>query len=114
MSRERFCARRSTIGLSGFTLLLAVSANVAAQDGQQLYQAKGCAACHGPTGNEPIAPNYPRIAGQNPQYAVNQMQLIKSGERSGGQTAVMRPIIAGVTDVEMAAIAEWLSKQPCK
>lgn len=85
-----------------------------AADGAALFTSKGCAACHGPTGNKSIMPVYPNLAGQNAPYLLNQMKLIKSGERAGGQTAVMKPIIASVTDEEMSAMADWLSKQNCK
>ena len=40
------------------------------------------------------------------------MKDIKSGARSNGQSAVMKGIVAAVSDDELKAIAEWLSKQP--
>ena len=50
------------------TLLAAVivaSPAVAAPDGAKLYAEKTCNACHGPKGDKPLMPNYPKIAGQN-------------------------------------------------
>ena len=98
---------------------LAISAVVAAalvipgaaiaQDGPTLYKAKTCIACHGADGNKPIMPTYPRIAGQNKEYAVNQMKDIKSGARNNGQTAAMKGVMHLVSDEEIAIIAEWLS-----
>ena len=80
-------------------------------EGQALYQAKGCAACHGADGKTTVMPVYPKLAGQSATYLVNQMLDIKSGKRSNGQTAVMKGIIAGVSEAEIKAIAEWLASQ---
>ena len=79
--------------------------------GAAAYQAKGCAGCHGADGKTTVMPVYPKIAGQGAAYLLAQMKDIKSGTRANGQTAVMKGIIAGVSEEEMKAIAEWLSKQ---
>ncbi|HEB87734.1 MAG TPA: cytochrome c, partial [Gammaproteobacteria bacterium] len=55
--------------------------------------------------------SYPKLAGQNAAYLVTQMKDIKSGARSNGLTAVMKPIIAGVSDDEINAIAHYLSSK---
>lgn len=77
--------------------------------GKDLYTAKLCATCHGPDGNTPIMPLYPKIAGQNPQYLIDQMKAIKDGSRSNGQSAAMKAIMATVSDEEIKTIAEWLA-----
>jgi len=82
-----------------------------AADGGALFASKGCIACHGAGGDAPIAPNYPKLAGQNAAYLLQQMKDIKSGARDNGQTAAMKPIISGVSEADMQAIADWLSKQ---
>ncbi len=92
-----------SLGLSGTA--------VAGGDGAALYKAKACFSCHGADANTPIMPSYPKLAGQNAQYALNQMKDIKSGKRNNGQTAAMKGIIAGVSEDEMKAIAEWLASQ---
>jgi cytochrome c553 len=83
-----------------------------ADSGEALYTAKGCVACHGAGGKAPIMPTYPKVAALPEPYIVNQMKDIKSGARSNGQSAVMKGIMATVSDEEMQAIAAWLSKQP--
>lgn len=99
-----------TAMLAGAALLsLGLVGNAAAAEGEALYNSKGCAACHGPDANTPIMPVYPKLAGQNAQYAFNQMKDIKSGARNNGQTAVMKGIVAGVSDEDLKAIAEWLA-----
>lgn len=78
-------------------------------DGAALFQAKGCAGCHGAGGAAPVMPVYPKIAGQNEQYLLNQMKDIKSGARANGQSAVMKGVVAGVSDAELAEIAKYLA-----
>jgi cytochrome c len=98
--------------LAGAALLsLGLAGNAVAADGAALYTAKGCAACHGADAKTPIMPAYPKLAGQNAQYALNQMKDIKSGARANGQSAAMKGIVMGVSDEEMQAIAEWLAAQ---
>jgi len=76
--------------------------------GAQLFVSKTCSACHGADANTPIMPVYPRLAGQNAQYLTQQMKDIKSGARNHGQTMLMKGIMAGVSDDEIKAIADWI------
>ena len=92
------------------TCLLILSSGVAAADGKKLYNENACATCHGPTGNEPILPTYPKIAGQNREYMIRQMNDIKSGARDNGASAAMRVLVANLGDDDIVAIAEYLSK----
>lgn len=80
-----------------------------AAEGEALYSEKGCAACHGADGQSPINPGYPKLAGQNRDYLVRQIQDIKSGARDNGLTAQMKPIAQGLTDTEIESIADYLS-----
>ena len=90
-------------------LWLVVAAPAAALDGAALYKTKTCVACHGKDANTPIMPGYPKLAGQNADYAFNQMKDIKSGARNNGQTAAMKGIMHLVSDEELKAIANWLA-----
>lgn len=87
---------------------LGVVGNVLAMDGAELYAKKTCVACHGKDANTPILPVYPKLAGQNPDYAYNQMKDIQSGARNNGQTVAMKAIMHLVSDEEMRTIANWL------
>ena len=89
---------------------LVASPAVAAPDGAALYKDKTCNACHGPTGNKPLMPNYPKVAGQNAAYMEAQMKDIKSGARNNGQSAAMKGVMHLVNDEEIKAIADYLSK----
>ena len=92
-------------------LSLGVMGSVAAADGAALYKSKTCFSCHGQDAKTPIMPTYPKLAGQNADYAYNQMMDIKSGARSNGQSAAMKGIMAMVSPEEAKAIAEWLATQ---
>jgi cytochrome c len=91
-------------------LLLAGALSVAsAQDGKAIYTSKGCPACHGPDGGKPLGPGYPSTKGQDQTYIINQLKAFKSGERKGGQSALMAPMAQTLNDSEAAAIAKFLS-----
>lgn len=102
--------RTSKLLVSAATIAgLALSGAALAQDGPTLYKSKTCIACHGPDGAKPILPTYPKIAGQNKEYAIAQMKDIKSGARNNGQTAAMKGVMHLVSDAEIAILGEWLS-----
>ena len=95
-------------------LLLGLVGTAQADDiaeGAKLYTDKACLSCHGEAGNKPIMTTYPKIAGQNADYLVQQMKDIKSGARNNGQTAAMKALVATVTDDEFAKIAKYLEAQ---
>ncbi|MEJ6570640.1 MAG: c-type cytochrome [Akkermansiaceae bacterium] len=79
--------------------------------GKDLYIAKACFSCHGADANTPLLPVYPRLAGQNAQYLLDQMKAIKDGSRANGQSAAMRALMTGVNEEEMKILSEWLAGQ---
>ncbi|MBF0218042.1 MAG: cytochrome c [Gammaproteobacteria bacterium] len=84
----------------------------AALDGKALYEnpAKGgCFTCHGKDAKTPLMPQYPKLAGQNAAYLVQQFTDIKSGKRNNGMTAVMKGITGMVSDEEVKAISEYIA-----
>jgi cytochrome c len=89
-------------------LSMGVAGNAAAADGAALFKAKTCWSCHGKDAMTPIMPIYPKLGGQNADYAFNQMKDIKSGARSNGQSAAMKGVMGLVNEEEMRAIADWL------
>ena len=91
-------------------LLLALSpAAVLSADGEKLYQTKTCSTCHGKDGKSPIMPMYPKIAGQNQAYTLQQLKDIKSGARNNGQAAAMKGVMHLVSDDEMQALSEYIA-----
>lgn len=103
---------RHMAGLAVALGLLAASPALAA-DGKQLFEDKGCTACHGEDANTPLEAGYPRLAGQNAEYAFTQLKDIKAGVRTNGLTAdTMKPILEDVTEEEMRALADYLASLP--
>ncbi len=60
----------------------------------------------------PIMPAYPKVSSLPAKYLVNQLKDIKSGARANGQSAVMKGIMAAVSEDDMQKIAEYLSAIP--
>ena len=91
-------------------IMLALSpAAVLSADGEKLYQTKTCSTCHGKDGKSPIMPMYPKIAGQNQAYTLQQLADIKSGARSNGQSAAMKGVMHLVSEEEMQALSEYIA-----
>ena len=90
-------------------MLVALSPAAVLADGEKLYQTKTCSTCHGKDGKTPIMPMYPKIAGQNQKYTLQQMADIKSGARSNGESAAMKGVMGLVSEEEMQALAEYIA-----
>jgi cytochrome c len=99
---------RKTALATLIALAAGLSTPALALDGAELFVKKTCIACHGKDAKTPILPIYPKLAGQSPDYAYNQMLDIKSGARANGQTAAMKGVMHLVSDEELRAIADWL------
>lgn len=95
--------------LTAVALAAFSSGALQAADGAALYTAKTCVACHGADAKTPILPAYPKIAGQNETYVLQQLKDIKSGTRSNGMSAAMKAVMATVSDEEMAALATYVA-----
>ncbi|MCP4007720.1 MAG: c-type cytochrome [bacterium] len=78
-------------------------------DGATLYNERTCVACHGKDAKTPILPVYPKLAGQNADYMLQQMKDIKSGARNNANTAAMRAVMVLVNEQEMGALASYIS-----
>ncbi len=94
-----------------FAAMSALTMNQAiADDGAKLFAEKTCTACHGKDAKTPLMPEYPRIAGQNEAYIVNQMTDIKSGARANGNSAAMKGVMVLVNEADIKDIAAYVSK----
>lgn len=65
-----------------------------------------CAACHGADGNTPLAPEYPRLAGQYDDYLYKALRDYKSGAR---KNAIMGAQAATLSTQEMQDLAAYFS-----
>jgi len=67
-----------------------------------------CAGCHSPNGAG-IPSQYPRLAGQHPEYVATQLKAFRAGERANDVNNIMRAVAARLTDKEIASVAEYLT-----
>ena len=94
-----------------FLLAAATAANVQARGNAESGKAKAaqvCAACHGPEGNKPSAPDQPVLAGQYYDYLVKALTDYKSGARSNG---IMKGFAGQLSKQDMEDLAAWFSSQ---
>lgn len=75
--------------------------------GQKQFEAI-CAACHGTNGIS-VAPIYPNLAGQKEEYLVTQLKAFRDGTRVN---PIMNPMAKGLTDIQIADLAAFLSRLP--
>lgn len=66
-----------------------------------------CFACHGPSGNS-VSPVFPRLAGQNAVYIVEQLHLFRAGVR---QNPMMSAMAAGLSDQDIDNLAVYFATQ---
>ncbi len=66
-------------------------------------KAEACQACHGPEGKGK-APNFPRLAGQFPDYLAKALKDYKKGAR---QDPTMRGMAAGLSEEDIADLAAY-------
>ncbi len=82
-------------------------------EGQKLWRmgdfSKGipaCAGCHGPAGAG-LPAQYPRLAGQFPEYTEDQLKKFRSGERANDPEKMMRMIADKLSDRQIKALSEY-------
>jgi cytochrome c553 len=70
--------------------------------------AQVCAACHGPDGNKPSAPDQPILAGQHYDYLVRALTDYKIGRRNN---PIMKGFAAQLSKQDIEDLAAWFSSQ---
>lgn len=65
-----------------------------------------CAGCHGPAGAG-LPAQFPRLAGQFPEYTEAQLKAFRAAERANDPNKMMRMIAVKMTDAEIRAIADY-------
>jgi cytochrome c553 len=56
-----------------------------------------------------VPAQFPRIAGQFPEYTAAQLRAFRSGERANDPSRMMRAIAERLSDREIAEVAEYIS-----
>ena len=90
-----------------FALAANVYASGDAAKGQQ-KAAQVCAACHGPDGNKPSAPDQPVLAGQYYDYLVRALSDYKNGRRNN---PIMKGFAGQLSKQDIEDLAAWFSSQ---
>ena len=74
----------------------------------QKKAAEVCAACHGPDGAKPSAPDQPVLAGQYYDYLVQALSDYKNGRRTN---PIMKGFAGGLSKQDIQDLAAWFSSQ---
>ncbi len=69
-----------------------------------------CAICHGPSLNG--LGEVPPIAGHSPMYLFRQLYYFKDGSRHGSMGALMKGVVAQMTQDDMLAVAAYVASLP--
>ena len=92
--------------------LAKAKSNGAGSLGEKIYRGgiaatgvPACASCHGANGAG-IPKQYPRVAGQHADYALQQLRTLRTAERANAP--MMMTIAAKMTDAEMQAVADYM------
>ena len=69
-----------------------------------------CSACHSPRGLGNDQAGFPRLGGQPKEYTIAQLTAYREGQRATDEDygGMMRDIAEGLTDTEIAALADYL------
>ena len=70
--------------------------------------AQVCAACHGPEGNKPSAPDQPILAGQHYDYLVRSLTDYKIGRRNN---PIMKGFAAQLSKQDIEDLSAWFASQ---
>jgi cytochrome c553 len=89
-------------------LTAAGSANAGGNAAEGEKKSAVCAACHGPGGNAPTTPDYPRLAGQHEDYIENALHDYQKGAR---KDPVMSAQAAALTAQDIMDLATYFSSQ---
>ncbi|MDH4561791.1 c-type cytochrome [Pseudomonas sp. BN411] len=96
-------------------LLLAASLHAQAESALDLTRVQTCAACHGDRGQGNPALGAPRLAGQQADYLLQQLQGFKDGRRGyddrDSHGAQMRAVVASLDEADFAPLARHYADQ---
>jgi cytochrome c553 len=94
--------------LAAIPLLFAVTAQAEGDAANGKQKAQPCAACHGPDGNKTIDPQYPRLAGQYPDYLAKALRDYRSGAR---KNPIMAGMSAALSEQDVEDLAAYFAAQ---
>lgn len=77
-----------------------------ARSGQWSRTVPGCESCHGPMGSG-VAPSFPALRGQSPDYIQAQFEAFRSGSRANDPLGLMRAFAQRLAPADVQAVAAY-------
>ena len=81
-------------------------------NGKSIYTKKGCYGCHGSDARGGLT--YPKLANQNKAYLIKKLKEYKKGSINSNRALMMKSYAKKLSDSEIEALGEYLSKMPKK
>jgi len=80
----------------------------------ELVKKANCTSCHGENYSQPIAPSYPKIAGQHPDYLYVALKAyqVDGNPQVGRKNAVMGGMARQFTHAELKELAVYIGSLP--
>ena len=100
---------RTVLTLAAIAALASVNAAAADVDAGKKKVQEVCAACHGIDGATPTTPDYPKLAGQYPDYLAKALRDYKTGAR---KNAIMAGMAQGLTEKDIENVSQYFYVQP--
>jgi cytochrome c553 len=97
------------LALAAIVALASTSSNAADVDAGKKKVQEVCAACHGIDGATPTTPDYPKLAGQYPDYLAKALRDYKSGAR---KNPIMAGMAQGLTEKDIENVSQYFYVQP--
>ena len=91
-----------------FALSLTGAVSAADLEAGKKKAAEVCAACHGPDGNKPSAPDQPILAGQHQDYLERALTDYKIGRRNN---PIMKGFAGQLSKKDIENLAAWFASQ---
>ena len=101
-------AIRTLIAVAAVAALASATASAADIEAGKKKVQEVCAACHGVDGAQPTVPDYPKLAGQYPDYLAKALRDYKSGVR---KNAIMAGMAQGLTDKDIENVSQYFYVQ---
>jgi cytochrome c553 len=81
------------------------------QEGKALVEKNNCNSCHGPDLKSPIAPNYPKIAGQHQDYLFYALKAyqVENNPQVGRSNAIMAGQAMHFTLAQLKDMAAYIA-----
>jgi cytochrome c553 len=84
--------------------------------GKAVVAKYNCSSCHGTDLNSPISPDYPKLAGQIPDYIAHALHAYQRGDAgaqaNGRVQAVMGAMAKQLTDQEIKDVSAYIGSLP--